>query len=123
MANKRAVLALDRNLRNLELLAQFLAKQGYKVESVSTLEEFDQTLAEPETIGVALVDISGFDRSIWQYCEKLHELKIPFLVLSPKQSSAIRQESFARGAQSMLVKPLVVKELLAILRTILRDPD
>ncbi|GAB4182382.1 MAG: hypothetical protein Fur006_18170 [Coleofasciculaceae cyanobacterium] len=81
----------------------------------------EQSLAKPETVGVALVDISGFDRSIWKYCERLRELKIPFLVLSPKQSAAIRQESLAHGAQSMLVKPLAVQELLAILRTLLDE--
>jgi hypothetical protein len=40
---------------------------------------------------LALVDITGFDRTIWERCEGLRHHKIPFLVLSPRQSASIQQ--------------------------------
>ena len=106
------ILAVDRNHRNLELLSQFLGREGYQTRPAATLEEFDQALAEANGIGLALVDIAGFDRAIWERCEGLRHHEIPFLVLSPKQSAAIQQASLTHGARGVLIKPLVVRELL-----------
>ena len=115
------ILAVDRNHRNLELLSQFLGREGYQTRPAATLEEFDQALAEANRLGLALVDIAGFDRAIWERCEGLRHHKIPFLVISPKQSADIRQESLDHGAHSMLIKPLVTKELLGVIRHLLEQ--
>jgi DNA-binding response OmpR family regulator len=115
------ILAVDRNSRNLELLSQFLGHEGYQTHTAATLEEFDQVLGEDNNIGLALVDIAGFDRSIWERCEGLRHHRIPFLVLSPKQSAAIQQESLTHGARGVLIKPLVVKELLGLIHSLLEE--
>jgi DNA-binding response OmpR family regulator len=115
------ILAVDHNHRNLELLSQFLGREGYQIRTAASLEEFDQVLAGADGIGLALVDIMGFDRSIWQRCEELRYHKIPFLVLSPKHTAAIQQESFTHGARGVLIKPLVVKELLGLVRSLLEE--
>jgi len=118
------ILAVDRNHRNLELLSQFLGREGYQTRPAATLEEFDQALAEANGIGLALVDIAGFDRAIWERCEGLRRHKIPFLVLSPKQSAAIQHASLTHGASGVLIKPLVVRELLGLIRSLLvEDAD
>ena len=62
------ILTVDRNHRNLELLSQFLGREGYQTRTAATLEEFDQALAEANGIGLALVDIAGFDCTIWERC-------------------------------------------------------
>ncbi len=82
--------------------------------TASSFEEVARAIDQPDKIGIALVDISGFDRRIWDCCEQLRSHQIPFLILSPKQSAAIGHESFSRGARSILVKPLIVKDLLSI---------
>jgi DNA-binding response OmpR family regulator len=115
------ILAVDRNHRNLELLSQFLGREGYQTRPAATLEEFDQALAEANSIGLALVDIAGFDRTIWERCEGLRHHKIPFLVLSPRQSAAIQQASLTHGARGVLIKPLVVRELLGLIRSLLEE--
>jgi DNA-binding response OmpR family regulator len=109
------ILAVDHNPRNLELLSQFLGREGYQTRTVSGLEEFDRALAEPDEIALALVDIAGFDRRIWERCEALRHHKIPFVVLSPRQSAAIQQASLTHGAHGVLVKPLTVKDLLSLI--------
>ena len=121
MNERRLILAVDRNPRNLELLAQFLGKEGYAILGAASLSAFDQALARCGEIGLALLDIAGFDHSIWERCERLRGAHIPFLVLSARQSAGIQQESLARGARSVLVKPLVVKELLGIIRSLLAE--
>jgi DNA-binding response OmpR family regulator len=115
------LLAVDRNHRNLELLSQFLGREGYQTRTAATLEEFDQALARGDGIGLALVDIAGFDRTIWERCEGLRHHKIPFLVVSPKQSAAIQQVSLTYGARGVLIKPLIVKELLGLIRSLLEE--
>jgi DNA-binding response OmpR family regulator len=117
------LLAVDRNRHNVELLAKFLGKEGYQMVTATTLEEFDHVIAEANKIGLALVDIAGFDRSIWERCEGLRAKKIPFLVLSPKQSTVLQQASLTHGARGVMVKPLVVKELLGVIRSLLEADE
>ena len=113
------LLAVDRNQRNLELLAEFLGREGYQILKAGSIEAFEQALTKSKEIDLAMVDISGFDRSIWERCEQLRDENIPFFVLSLKQSSAIQQQSLGCGAKSVLVKPLVIKELLGIIHSLL----
>jgi DNA-binding response OmpR family regulator len=121
MNARPVILAVDHNHRNLELLSQFLGREGYQTRTAATLEEFDQVLAGANSIGLALVDIVGFDRTIWERCEALRHHKIPFLVLSPRQSSAIQQTSLSHGARGVLIKPLIVRELLGVIRSLLEE--
>jgi DNA-binding response OmpR family regulator len=116
-----AILAVDHNHRNLELLSQFLGREGYQTRTAATLEELDQVLATADGIGLALVDSAGFDRTIWERCEELRHRKIPFLVLSPRQSASIQEASLTHGARGVLIKPLVVKELLGLIRSLLDE--
>ena len=116
MKDNSLILAVDRNHKNLELLTQFLGKEGYQVLAVSSMEEFEQALMRSKEINLALVDIAGFDRQIWEKCDRLRTENIPFFVLSHKQNVAIQQQSLTHGARSMLVKPLVIK-LLGIIRS------
>ena len=119
----RVVLTVDRNERNLELLAQFLGKEGYQTLPISSLGGFAQALEQSDGLGLALVDISGFDRSIWDYCEQLADKGVPLLVVSPKQVGRIQQESLSHGAQGVLFKPLVVKELTTIIESMIRGDE
>ena len=119
MSDKPFILAVDRNRRNLELLTQFLEREGYQTCCAANLEEFDKVLEGSENINLALVDLSGFDKRIWGRCERLRNEEIPFLIFSPRQSTAIQQESLAHGARSVLVKPLVVRELMGLIRSLL----
>ena len=105
--------------RNLQLLADFLAKEGYATLTATSYEELDQVLNERQAIAGSLIDIAGFDGQIWTRCEHMRTAKIPFLIFSPRQSTAIQQASLSHGAKGVMVKPLVVKELIIVIRGIL----
>ena len=105
--------------RNLQLLADFLKKEGYVTLIATNYEEFDQALNQSQVIAGSLIDIAGFDGQIWTRCEHLRAAKIPFLIVSPRQSAAIQQASLSHGARGVMVKPLVVKELIALIRNVL----
>jgi DNA-binding response OmpR family regulator len=120
--DRYVILIVGRNRTNLELLDQFLGKEGYDTLPAANLEELDPLLADERTgFDLALVDLSGFDKRIWQRCETLRGFGIPFLILSPRQSSSIHRESVSSGARGFMVKPLVIRELLEVVRGLLEE--
>src|SRR5262245_26797196 len=96
MPDTAVILAVDHNRRNLDLLTHFLGQAGYQTRIASSLAQFDQALAQADDLGLALVDIAGFDRSIWERCQRLREQKIPsrrsspdvYRILSPTSAPA-----------------------------------
>jgi DNA-binding response OmpR family regulator len=42
-------------------------------------------------------------------------------VISPKQSAAVRKLSFAHGAQTVLEKPLAMRELADAIHSLMQD--
>lgn len=117
----RTLLLVSRLSRNLELLAAFLGKEGYTTLTATSYEAFDHALAQPQGLAGSLIDIAGFDAAIWSRCELLRADRIPFLIFLPRQSEAIQQASFSHGAKGTMTKPLVVKELLGVIRSILGE--
>lgn len=112
----KELLIVGGNLRNQELLTQFIERLGHQALRADSLAALDQILAENHAVRFALVDITGFDQGIWERCTSLHRRDIPLLVISPRQSAAVTKLSFAHGAQSIMVKPLVMRELAEAIR-------
>jgi len=114
---------VNRLPRNLQLLTEFLGQEGYTTLGAASYEELDTVLSQTEQTHIdgALVDIAGYDSGIWTRCEQLRAAKIPFLVVSPQLSAAIQQAGLAHGARSVMVKPLVVKELIGVIKSILTE--
>jgi len=121
MSDKSIILVVDSNRTNLELLSQQLGQAGYQPLTAASLEELDQAVHGEEKPALSIIDISGFDQHIWEHCEKLHEAKIPFIVISPRRSSIIQRHSMEHGASGLLAKPLDFKDLLEHIHTVLGD--
>jgi len=117
------VLLINRLPRNLQLLADFLGKEGYVTIRAATYKEIDTALVPSQPIAGALVDIAGFDAEIWKRCERLRAAKVPFLVISPQQSAAIQQASLSYGARGVMIKPLIVKELIRVIESLLMESE
>jgi DNA-binding response OmpR family regulator len=115
------ILAVDHNRRNLELLGHFLSQSGYGVTPACNAKEFDRALDSEVPISLALVDLAGFDRGVWDLCERVRIKGIPLLIISPRQSAEVERASLAHGAQGVLIKPLVVKELLALIGRLIEE--
>ncbi len=114
------ILTVERNPRNLELLNKFLTDKGFRTVGASSIEELDQRLTETEPIALALVDLAGFDKRIWERCDQLRQSGIPFLVISPQPATGAQRTGLAHGASGVLVKPLVVKELVGMIQNLMR---
>lgn len=116
-AESGRLLLVGGNPRNQELLAEFVTRLGYDFVRADTSTELARLLDEGLPLRFALVDITGFDRSIWEHCARLHARDIPLLVISPRQSAEVRRLGYEHGAQTIMEKPLVMRELADLLRS------
>ncbi|HHY58951.1 MAG TPA: response regulator [Chloroflexi bacterium] len=110
------LLIVGSNARNQDLLAAFIHRLGYAILRADTLAMLTQLLDDAQPLRFALVDITGFDAAIWECCARLHARDIPLLIISPRQSAAMRQLAFTHGAQTIMEKPLVMRELADAIR-------
>jgi DNA-binding response OmpR family regulator len=121
MSDRPVILAVGSNRTNLDLLSQQLDKEGFETIKAASLEDISNALKSKRRIALSLVDVSGFNQSIWSFCEQLRTSKIPFIIISPQRSHLIQRDSMKHGASALLVKPLGVKELLEFIRTLLGE--
>jgi DNA-binding response OmpR family regulator len=70
---------------------------------------------------MAIIDVSGFDESIWEVCCRMHEARIPFIIIAPQRSPVIQRNSMNHGAAGLLVKPLSTRELIEHIHSALGD--
>ncbi|UFS71390.1 response regulator [Geomonas sp. RF6] len=121
--SRGAVLIVGSNRRNQDILFNFITSLGYAVSRADSLEDLDAALTTGCQSGFALVDITGFDRAIWERCTRLNADDIPLLVISPRQSSEVTKLGIAHGAQSVLAKPLVMRELADTIRGFMKESE
>ena len=121
MTEKPLILAVDRNRHNLKLMTKYLGHEGFKTLGVSSIEELDRAIETSSEVSLALIDLSGFDQSIWDRCDELNRAHIPFLVISSQRSSSLQQDSLKHGARGLLLKPLEIRELVGHTRTVLGE--
>ncbi|WP_038041190.1 response regulator [Thermodesulfobacterium hveragerdense] len=115
----KTILIISKLTKNVELMADFLQKQGYNTIKAYSYKDLDKILIDPH-FDIAFLDIAGYDKNIWDYCKKLKLLNKPFYVLSSCNNPKIKEESLTRGAKGVIVKPIVIKEFLAIIQSLLR---
>jgi len=120
MKKKNIILIVGSNRTELELLSQQIIKEGCGTLVAAGLEELDSAIEEGG-FTLALTDLTGFDRTIWQRCQALHKARIPFIVISPQRSPLVQKESLKHGASGLLVKPLGIKELIEYMHTLLGE--
>ena len=96
---------------NLSLLTKALSNQGYLTKGATNLPTFDSWLHQEEPPVLAVIDISGFDASLWSRCSHLAQRNIPLLVFIPKEHSAVRRACLHHGVSRILVKPIGIRQL------------
>ena len=113
MSTRLPILLVACNQRNLDLLAQFLSKVGHKTHCVNDLHGFALLFQRSWAYGLAVVDVSGFEHSIWQHCKALSSKGVPLLVIAPQIHQHVQYLGLEHGAKSVMFKPLVTKQLMA----------
>ncbi|MDD3754561.1 MAG: hypothetical protein PHQ17_08405 [Methanobacterium sp.] len=121
LKTKPLIFSLSRNKRNNDILVKILGEQDYEVAGHTDPVNMVSDVKTRKKVNLVIMDISGFNQDIWKYCEALRLLDIPFLVLSPQQHRVIEEEGMKQGAKRVLVKPLVVKELLFLVKSLVEN--
>jgi DNA-binding response OmpR family regulator len=120
MKKKNIILIVGSNRAELELLSQQIVKEGCGAPIAAGLEELDSSIGKGG-FTLALIDLTGFNRTIWQRCQALQQAKVPFIIISPQRSPLVQKESLKHGASGLLVKPLGIKELIEYMHTLLGE--
>ena len=123
MSEPTVLLVLSFNRRNLELLTQVLERADYQVVAANDYADLERALSNSVAVSLGLIDLAGCDRRIWSYCEQFQAANIPFLTFTPQYNRAVEQDSLAHGASSILVKPLVIKNLLLLINSLVGKPE
>jgi DNA-binding response OmpR family regulator len=118
---KPVILIINTNRSELDTLANELEQEGYETAGAASPDELDQVLRGKRKYALSIIDMSGFDDSIWERCERMHEAKISLIVIAPQRSPEIQRKSMKHGASGLLVKPLAMKELIEHIHTALGD--
>lgn len=114
------ILVVGHNPTNVTLMQQLLDQEGFQTAAATSLHGVDTLLQASEPLDLALVDLTGFDATVWQRCERLRELQIPFLLISPRSvGSPVIVPS--GGAPTILTKPLSKAQFVTTVRAMLES--
>jgi len=119
MSEREVILTAVSDRSQLEMLSKQMGKEGYQIVSAATLPELVAALQKEGKISLAVVDVSSFDQSIWQFLEELQKSQVPFIVISPRRSPSIQRDSLKSGASALFTKGLRFKDLLEYIHTLL----
>lgn len=116
-----AILVMDGNERNADLLSDFLTTEGYASVVATDLSTADKVITDASRFAFAIVDIDRFDQPIWSYCERLDNHDVPFIVLCGIRNRALQRESTEHGASAFVDKPIPKRELRNLIQSAI-DP-
>jgi CheY-like chemotaxis protein len=107
------ILIVDGNHPIRHMLAELLRLKGYEVdEAVDGLQALESFATRPSD--VVLMDIHLPRLNGWEACRRLREhSRVPILMTSTYQHSAMREQTLACGANALIPKPLPLESLLS----------
>jgi len=107
----------DKDFR--EKIRDFLVSEGYAVEIVESISEF-QVKAENSRFSLALLDINLTDGSGHHIARFLRNTSFTRIItLTARGAEADRLESYSAGADIHLLKPVSTKELKVVIEMLL----
>lgn len=111
----KTILIVDKNQTNIELLKTFLSKNSFESLAASDYESLDNIIHTKKAVHLVLMDIVGFDVTIWKYCQHFNSIQIPILILSSVQNPLMNKEIMKHGAKGVLQKPVNLRDFLDLL--------
>ncbi len=118
-----AILIVDDNLSNVDLLREILSHDGYTRVRGETDPRIVPALCEAERHDLLLIDIRMPHMSGFELMERLRAIHgddyVPVLVLTAHTDQETRRRSLELGANDFLTKPFIAWELLHRVRNML----
>ena len=122
MSGTAVVLTISARDRNTELLIEFLEAEGYGVTTVQDLPELDAIIeSNLDQTRLAILDVQGYSRAVWDRCERLSGAEVPVLVLKPVATDEMRTAAHRHGARAVLSKPVSKRDLGETIKVLLSE--
>ena len=119
-ANGNRILVVDDEARVREVVAGYLTREGYRVQTASDGESARRYLHEfqPDLVVLDLMlpEVSGFD--LLQEIRQRSDL--PVILLTARVEEVDRVSGLEMGADDYVVKPFSPRELVARVRSVMR---
>ncbi len=116
------ILFIEDNELNREVIAEYLELQGYEVHTLSSGENFINSLQEfkPNLIllDIKLPGIDGF--SLMEKLRTSEWKEVPVVILSALSFTKEKERAFQLGARRFIVKPAILKEIGSAIQAELR---
>lgn len=111
----------DAGIRNL--LAEYLAQQGYDTRTAASATEMDQALASAQRPDLIVLDVMMPGEDGLSVVRRLAGKGPPVVMLSAMGEDTDRIVGLELGADDYLAKPCNPRELLARIKAVLRRPQ
>ncbi len=120
MTEKMKILIVDDDVHISELIALYLAKEGYDTKQVysgrKAVEEFSKYSPHLVLLDIMLPEMDGY-----QVCREIRQIsKVPIIMLTAKGEVFDKVLGLELGADDYIVKPFDSKELVARVKAVLR---
>ena len=114
------VLAIDDDAAMRQLIGDYLRENELRVTTVATGADMEKVFAE-QAIDVVVLDLRLAGEDGTQLAKRLPETsEIPIIIVSGRKDEAHRVMALELGADDYLTKPFGPRELLALVRAVLR---
>lgn len=111
-------LTIESRPGNFFVLSRFLEKMNIKATHVQNLCRVDEALISADPVSVVIIDLMGYNESIWDCCKKLNGMGIPMLIISPGNNPQAFWAGYEHGAKGVFKKPVLMRELASCIRSI-----
>ncbi|MEJ5364079.1 MAG: hypothetical protein WHS86_03170 [Desulfosoma sp.] len=112
------ILLVQAGERNRALLRQVLEDARQSVTTAADEAQAEAIVLENAAIRTAVIDVAGLSPRVWSLCRLLASRKIPSIVILPRENQQARAAALGHGAQAVLVKPLVAREFVSLVKTL-----
>ena len=120
MQKAASILVVDDEKELLQLVVNYLKKEGYIVYTAADGYEALNTL-ESKTMDLVILDIMMEGIDGFELCKQIRETShIPVVMLTAKSSEEDRIRGLKLGADDYVVKPFSPRELMARVEAVLR---
>ncbi len=117
---ERTILIIDDDADLTFIMADMLSGYGYKVESVSSVEEAFSVL-EKKSFQLLILDINLPDGTGFELCSELRKVStVPVIFASARTCETDRIAGFDIGGDDYLPKPYSMKEMLSRVNALMR---
>ena len=122
MNNPQRILVVDDDPSILKFVQANLEARGYQVLTAADGEKAIR-MAEKEKPELIILDIVMPGLDGFEVCRKIREVStVPVIMLSAREGENDRELCAACGANDYLTKPFVLRELLDMVKTTLKQP-